>query len=386
MNMELGQLNSQISNTGYSALGNGSGGSNGYSGGSTSLMLNFPLSSNTIDENNPLLRFWQQSETNSNYITTPSFMSETSNVDSGYVLASKLASNGTAGVNLQQQQQPSFPTDLLQKKNSESAMGNSNDKYSYSSLSKNSSMMASSPTYTSYGSGRYSSKNTSQRLDSDVLYLGPSGMGNKGNYEYTYAGSNGTTMNSELYERSNLTNFAIPNCGEKKDSDVLQEEVKRYKVELVVKNQIIKNLSDQLNTLNKLKDNRLSEMGWNVTPNKGLKVPSNHYQLFKDLTKTLQERTQELDETKERLEALLVSLAMNEASNTKFTNNGNFDEQELTHKIVSKLSLLQNENENLLKMISFGNKLSLLIELGLLKNENKILKDKIALLEDHKAN
>ncbi|KSA01808.1 uncharacterized protein AC631_02416 [Debaryomyces fabryi] len=168
----------------------------------------------------------------------------------------------------------------------------------------------------------------------------------------------------ELYDRSSLQNFAI-NASKK---DKLQEELERTKVDLVIKNQLIKNLSDQLNSLNKLKNVKHG-------PSNTFKVPQNYYELFKDLTKSLKEKTVELEETKERLESIVVALSMN--NQRSLLVNGEFDEQELAHKIINKLSLLQSENENLLKMISSSNKLSLIIELGLLKNENCQLKEKL---------
>lgn len=172
---------------------------------------------------------------------------------------------------------------------------------------------------------------------------------------------------SELYDRSSLQNFAI-NATKK---DETQEELEKVKVDLVVKNQLIKNLSDQLNSMNKLKNVKHT--------NNDFRVPQNYYDLFKDLTKSLKKKSSELEETKERLESIVVALSMNNQQTLSL--NGEFDEQELAHKIINKLSLLQAENENLLKMISSSNKLSLIVELGLLKNENCQLKDKLKNLE-----
>lgn len=172
----------------------------------------------------------------------------------------------------------------------------------------------------------------------------------------------------ELYDRSSLQNFAI-NANKK---DKIHEELERTKVDLVIKNQLIKNLSDQLNLLNRPK-------GVHHAQADGFKVPQNYYELFKDLTKSLKDKTSELEETKERLESIVVALSMN--NHHSLLVNGEFDEQELAHKIINKLALLQSENENLLKMISSSNKLSLIIELGLLKSENGQLKEKLKNLE-----
>lgn len=106
-----------------------------------------------------------------------------------------------------------------------------------------------------------------------------------------------------------------------------------------------------------------------------VKMPNNYYQLFRDLTRTLSERTQELEETKSRLEAIVVGLVMSKGSTA--TTTGSFDGQELAHRITNKMEVLQAENEALLKMISYSNKQSLLIEIGLLKNENNLLRQKV---------
>lgn len=151
-----------------------------------------------------------------------------------------------------------------------------------------------------------------------------------------------------------------------------KSSIDQMKLELSVKENLIAKLTEQLNSLKNFKSNNLSNDKTN-----SLKVPNNYYQLFKDLTNALNERTMELEDTKQRLESLMVSCSVTN-SNTKssITVNGQFDEQELTHKIVNKLATLLSENESLLKMISYSNKLSLLVELGLLRNENENLKSK----------
>jgi len=132
--------------------------------------------------------------------------------------------------------------------------------------------------------------------------------------------------------------------------EMLQEDYNKLKGELILKNQIIKNLTDQISIMTKT-DQPPTFM-----------APKNHYQLFQDLLKTLQEKSTELQETNQRLEAVLVA------------NSENYDVEELSHKLVHRLTQLQQENENLLKIISFGNKTNLLIEIGLLKHEIELLK------------
>lgn len=149
-----------------------------------------------------------------------------------------------------------------------------------------------------------------------------------------------------------------------------KSSIDQLKLELSVKENLIGRLTEQLTALKNLKSNNLSN-----DTNNSLKVPNNYYQLFKDLTSALNDRKLELEDTKQRLESLIVSCSVtNNNSKSLISVNGQFDEQELTHKIVNKLAILLSENESLLKMISYSNKLSLLVEVGLLRNENKCLK------------
>ncbi|EMG47870.1 hypothetical protein G210_1671 [Candida maltosa Xu316] len=167
-----------------------------------------------------------------------------------------------------------------------------------------------------------------------------------------------TMMNAPSYVPSGFNNYNNNNNKyyyKKDDSyETLQEDYNNLKSELLVKNQIIKNLTDQLNIMRKNENQK----------NAGFALPKNHYQLFQDLSKTLQEKSIELQETNQRLEAVLVANNLGE----------HYDVEELSHKLVYKLSQLSQENENLLKMVSFGNKTSLLIEIGLLKHEIQQLK------------
>lgn len=183
-----------------------------------------------------------------------------------------------------------------------------------------------------------------------------------------------STQPPQLVERQELnTSDAKNNLHFSRKKDTESQTLEQLRIELIVKEKLIKDLSEQLESFYSIKDNTLGTLN-----SDSLTVPNNYYQLFKNLTSTLNEKSVELEDTKQRLEALLVSISMNSNSSKLITVSGQLDEQELTHKIISKMSILQNENENLLKMISYSNKLSLLIELGLLRNENESLKQQLA--------
>lgn len=167
----------------------------------------------------------------------------------------------------------------------------------------------------------------------------------------------------DLYERG--LNFGLQQLGMPDN----QEQLANLRTEIVMKNQIIKNLSEQLTEARKIKAcPHLCSKG-------DFTVPKNHYELFNDLSDALKKKTAELEDTKERFEALAVALAMDNQKSISL--NGQFDEQELAHKIVTKLSVLQSENDNLLDMISSSSKTSALVELRLLQNENRQLKEKL---------
>lgn len=135
----------------------------------------------------------------------------------------------------------------------------------------------------------------------------------------------------------------------------LVNDYNKLKSDLILKNQIIKNLVSEIENLKKND------------------VVVNNITLYNNLAKKLKEKTLELEETNSRLEALVLV----ESLNTSITSNGSYDIQELSHKVITKLQLLQQENQTLLKLISFGNKSSLLVELNLLKLENEKLKTEL---------
>lgn len=175
-----------------------------------------------------------------------------------------------------------------------------------------------------------------------------------------------------LYDR--LANFSIQekSVSFAPPSQQQQQQLPLLKMELLAKDQIIKSLSEQLATLKKIKGNSLLAVKGPVS------VPESYHQHFRDLATALQQKKAELDDTKLRLEAIVVAASIfNQNGQPGITVNGQYDAQDLAHKLISKLSVLQAENENLLKMVSYSGKLSLVVELGLVRAENKALKKKI---------
>lgn len=167
-------------------------------------------------------------------------------------------------------------------------------------------------------------------------------------------------------------------------------EVDKLKMELALKNQMINNLSEKLNQAKKSSSttgtssvpaNQHSSSTANGQQDLSalgpITIPAEYSTLFKELSQQLRESKKELEDTKLKLELLVVGLAMS-PQKASMTVSGQYDEQEIAHRIVSKLQILTDENESLIKMMNFGSKSSLLVELGLLRHENKMLKEKIA--------
>lgn len=146
----------------------------------------------------------------------------------------------------------------------------------------------------------------------------------------------------------------------------LKEEVQKLKNELILKNQMIKNLTDQIGIMIKNKNSKAyNEVKEDASDARSpvFKMPQNHYQLFQDLSKTLQEKCQELDDVNQRMEIVLVA---NHISNNTAVG---YDVEELSHKLLYKMNQLQTENDELVKMVSLSNKSSLLVEIGMLKQQ-----------------
>lgn len=112
---------------------------------------------------------------------------------------------------------------------------------------------------------------------------------------------------------------------------------------------------------------------------KGFEIPKNYEQLYEMMVEKLQSTEKELVDTKLRLESVMTAIALNPS--TGQTRNGRYDEQEIAHKIVTKLQMLTSENSQLAKMLSYGKAKEKDIELGLLRLKNNELQEKLSKAE-----
>lgn len=152
-------------------------------------------------------------------------------------------------------------------------------------------------------------------------------------------------------------------------------EIESYKMKLQLKDIIISKLESELE---KQKD---FEKTVSFSDNKdNFEVPKNQEQLYNKLVEKLQLSEKDLEDTKNRLESLITAIALN-PKQTSY-KNGIYDEQEIAHKIISKMQLLTEENEELSKMLSYGKSKEKDIEIGLLRKQNAELLEKIAKLEN----
>ncbi|KAH3667095.1 hypothetical protein WICMUC_005442 [Wickerhamomyces mucosus] len=115
-------------------------------------------------------------------------------------------------------------------------------------------------------------------------------------------------------------------------------------------------------------------------------IPSNYLIIFNKLGDKIHELNKELLDTKTRLNSIITSILSNPnyINSSSSIKNGRFDEFEIFEKILIKLQNLQDENKELLKIVSFGKLKQLQIDLNFknklieeLNRENEILKSKI---------
>jgi chemotaxis regulatin CheY-phosphate phosphatase CheZ len=128
------------------------------------------------------------------------------------------------------------------------------------------------------------------------------------------------------------------------------------KLQLNLKTQMINNLTKKLNAKAA------------VTANIKNEVPSAFHNAFKATANELRLKSQECDSLSEHLESIIIA------------NTDNHED--LTHKMIKKLNYLVQENEALMEMISNSSKLTLMIELGMCKNELTVLKEKLKKYEE----
>ncbi|ODV83451.1 hypothetical protein CANARDRAFT_184368, partial [[Candida] arabinofermentans NRRL YB-2248] len=175
---------------------------------------------------------------------------------------------------------------------------------------------------------------------------------------------NGLQVTRNQIPKQNLQNVSRGDTG----SDDL-------KVQCLLKDSIILKLEKEIKRIQLILKSASSK---NSDPG-SFEIPKNHEELYLRLTEKLESTQSDLEDTKLRLEAVLTAVTLNPLHSA--TKDGTYDEEEIAHKIISKMQMLTEENEEMSKMLSYGKSKEKDIEIGLLRRENQELKRKIMKLE-----
>lgn len=173
------------------------------------------------------------------------------------------------------------------------------------------------------------------------------------------------------YNNQSRNQFDLNNYNQTNEFQNFQnEKEERLKIDLKIKESQIESLETEIQRLTESINQTESN---NNSLNQ--QIPKTINDIFTKLTINYTSLENELNDTKKRLESLVTAITLNPTNS--ITNNGRYDELEISHKIILKLELLQKENEELLKHLSFGKSKETEIELNLLKIENEKLKEKL---------
>lgn len=110
-------------------------------------------------------------------------------------------------------------------------------------------------------------------------------------------------------------------------------------------------------------------------PSAEIEVPERLKHVFQRLITSLMSKERELTEAKNRLEALYTAVLLNPSKT--MTKYGQYDEEEMAHRLVTRLEKLVEENQELRDMLDLGKSREKDIQIGLLLTENKRLKEQV---------
>ncbi|CDK25184.1 unnamed protein product [Kuraishia capsulata CBS 1993] len=144
------------------------------------------------------------------------------------------------------------------------------------------------------------------------------------------------------------------------------DEVTRYRMELKLKDSTIESLCTEIEVLR----NIIQSSGADITGKAGKDDKQSQIQLLEEKAR----------DAEMRLETVLTAIALNPNPGAA-TRTGRYDEQEMAHKIFTKMKILTEENDEMAKMLSFGRSKQKDIQIGLLKAENEELKERLQKLE-----
>jgi hypothetical protein len=188
---------------------------------------------------------------------------------------------------------------------------------------------------------------------------------------------NSNLDNNNIYNNNNNNyDSRILKQSESKSTDNDVPEIENYKTKLQLKDIIISKLESELE---KMKDFQNTILKTQNDSNGNFEIPKNYEDLYHKLVEKIQSTEAELNDTKIRLESLVTAISMN--PNPSTYKNGRYDEEEISHKIISKLKMLTEENDELSRMVSYGKSKEKDIEIALLRKQNNDLLEKVIKLE-----
>lgn len=147
------------------------------------------------------------------------------------------------------------------------------------------------------------------------------------------------------------------------------------RLEFQIKETQIETLEQEIKTLKNLLESQQNSNNLGT-----IIIPNNIEEIFKSLADSLEKKDEELKESKNITESLITAITLNPTNN--ITKDGRYDPETIAHKLLNRLEILTNENKEMGKMLSYGRSQEMLIQMNLLTEENKDLKDRINQLEN----
>lgn len=223
---------------------------------------------------------------------------------------------------------------------------------------------------------QHSNNNYQQQSSNQMAQQSGGGGGGGGSSYHSNNDSKSTSNYSYMKQPSISSKDSKPQSSSTNLTSIDQNDIENFKMKIQLKDIIISKLELELE---KEKEFQKILSNSSTDNNGNFEVPKNQEQLYNKLVETIQVTKKELDDTKSRLEALITAIALN--PNTSNYKNGRYDEEEIAHKVISKMQILTEENDELSKMLSYGKSKEKDIEIGLLRKQNTELREKVSKLE-----
>ncbi|KAG0690097.1 Transcriptional activator spt7 [Pichia californica] len=204
---------------------------------------------------------------------------------------------------------------------------------------------------------------------------------NSNTSQFNNDNNNNISVNTSDFNKAynNYDSRVLKSNQSTKLNDTDPSEIDSYKTKLQLKDIIISKLELELE---KSKDFQNTILKTQNDSNLNFEIPKNHEELYHKLVEKCHLTEVELEDTKTRLESLITAISMNNSNNLNSTfKNGRYDEEEISHKIITKLKMLTEENDELSRMVSYGKSKEKDIEIALLRKQNNDLLEKVAKLE-----